>query len=79
MASGAGTPTGTVTFKDGATTLGNGTLNGTNATFATSALTAGGDSITAVYNGDANFSGSTSPALLKGLTPYKIICKAWTP
>src|SRR5205814_1978449 len=36
---GTGTPTGTVTFKDGATTLGTGALNGSGvATFSTSAL-----------------------------------------
>jgi hypothetical protein len=60
------TPTGTVTFKDGATTLGTGTLNGSGiATFPTSALTVIGSphSITAVYGGDSNFNTSTSPAL----------------
>ncbi len=60
---GAGTPTGTVTFKDGASTLGTGTLSGGVATFTTSALTAGSHSITAVYGGDANFTTSTSPVL----------------
>lgn len=60
----AGTPTGTVTFKDGTTTLGSGTLNASGqATFSTSVLSATPHSITAVYGGDANFSGSTSPAL----------------
>jgi len=57
------TPTGTVTFtfKDGATTLSTGTLNGTGqATFATSALAAGRHTITAVYSGDESFGGSTS-------------------
>ncbi|HZR29869.1 MAG TPA: Ig-like domain-containing protein, partial [Terriglobales bacterium] len=63
VATGAGTPTGTVTFKDGATTLGSGAVNGSgHATFATALLAAGGHSITAVYNGDANFTGSTSAA-----------------
>jgi hypothetical protein len=62
--SGSGTPTGTVTFKDGATTLGTGTLNASRqATFTTSSLSAGSHSITAVYGGDSNFTGSTSPAL----------------
>ena len=58
-----GTPTGTVTFQDGATTLGTGTLSGGTATFTTSGLTAGTHSITAVYGGDLNFASSTSPAL----------------
>src|SRR5207244_13360504 len=58
-----GTPTGTVTFQDGASALGTGTLSGGTATFTTSALTAGTHSITAIYGGDANFTGSTSPIL----------------
>ena len=52
--------TGTVTFKDGSTTLGTGTISNGTATFSTSALDAGSHSITAVYGGDANFTGSTS-------------------
>jgi hypothetical protein len=60
---GAGTPSSTVTFKDGATTLGTGTLNGVSgndqATFTTSALTVGSHVITAVYGGDPNDNGST--------------------
>src|SRR5439155_7590842 len=62
VAPGAGSPTGTVTFKDGATTLGTGTLSGGQATFSASSLSAGGHAtITAVYGGDANFNTSTSP------------------
>jgi len=65
-----GTPTGTVTFKDGATTLGTGTLNGSGqATFATSALTSGSHAITAVYGGDTNFNGSTSSTLTQTINP----------
>src|SRR5256886_593828 len=60
-----GTPTGTVTFKDGASALGTGTLSGGAATFITSGLTAGTHSITAVYSGDANFAGGTSPVLMQ--------------
>ena len=61
---GAGTPTGTVTFKDGTTTLGTGTLNGSGvATFSTSTLAVGTHSITAVYGGDTNFTTSTSSAV----------------
>jgi len=59
-----GTPTGTVTFMDGVATLGTGTLDGSGqATLSTSALTLGDHSITAVYGGDTDFSGSTSPVL----------------
>jgi hypothetical protein len=64
VTSSAGTPSGTVTFEDGSTTLGTGTLSsGGTVTYATSALTGGSHSITAVYAGSTNFSGSTSPAL----------------
>jgi subtilisin-like proprotein convertase family protein len=56
---GAGTPTGTITFKDGATTLGTGVVQpNKKATFATSALAAGAHSITAIYGGDSNFKAS---------------------
>jgi hypothetical protein len=56
--------TGTVTFMDGVTTLGSAALNANGvATFSTAALSAGTHSITAAYNGDSSYSGSTSPAL----------------
>jgi hypothetical protein len=68
--SGTGTPTGTVTFLDGTTTLGTGTLNGSGvATFGTSSLTAGSHSITARYQGDSNFTTSTSTALTQVVNP----------
>jgi hypothetical protein len=55
------TPTGTVTFFDGATPIGTSNLNGSGvATLTTSTLAAGSHSITATYNGDASHSGSTS-------------------
>src|SRR5262249_13126352 len=58
------TPTGTVTFKDGATTLATGQLNGrSQATFTTTTLGAGAHSITAVYGGDGTFGTSTSAPL----------------
>jgi len=61
-APGAGTPSGMVTFMDGATTLGSGTLDGSGvATFSDAALGVGSHSITAVYVGDADFTTSTSP------------------
>ena len=59
---GSGVPTGTVTVMDGATALGTGTLNGKGvATFSTSSLALGAHSVTAVYGGDSNNAGSTSP------------------
>ena len=49
-------PTGTVTFKDGTTILGTGTVNSSGqATFSTSALSGGRHTITASYGGDENF------------------------
>ena len=61
---GSGIPTGTVTFKDGATTLGTSTLDGTgHATFTTSTLTVASHSITASYGGSSSFNTSASSAL----------------
>jgi hypothetical protein len=56
------TPTGTVTFFDGATSIGTATLDGSgHATI--SLLTAGTHSITVQYAGDSNFSAATSAAI----------------
>jgi hypothetical protein len=52
--------TGTVTFTNGATVLGTSTVTNGVATLATSTLPAGGDSITATYNGDSNNSTATA-------------------
>ncbi len=61
---GAGSPTGTVTFLDGATSLGTGTLNAAGvASFSTSSLSVATHSITASYGGDTSFNVSTSPVL----------------
>jgi hypothetical protein len=58
------TPTGTVTFMDGTTSLGSSSLNGSGgATLSTSALSAGVNNITAIYSGDSDFSASTSSAM----------------
>ena len=59
-APGAGTPTGTVTFYDGATNLGGVMLSAGSATLSTSALAVGSNLITAVYGGGANFVTSSS-------------------
>ncbi len=59
-----GTPTGTVKFTDGTTTLGTGTLNSSgNASFTTSSLSVGVHSITASYSGDSSFFPGVSDAL----------------
>ncbi len=55
-----GIPSGTVTFTQGATTLGTATLVAGKANFTTTALPSGTDVITATYNGAANFAGSSA-------------------
>jgi hypothetical protein len=57
------TATGTVTFKDGVTTLGTGAITSGKATFSIATLSVGSHSITAPYGGDAAFNGSVSSAL----------------
>ena len=55
---------GNVTFKNEANTLGIGTLNGDGvATFSTNALPVGTHNVTAVYEGNETFAGSTSSNL----------------
>ena len=68
---GTGTPTGTVTFKEGTIVLSTGTLMKGQVLFTTSSLDAGTHTITAVYNGDANFSVSTSTALAQSVNPAR--------
>jgi hypothetical protein len=67
---GTGTPTGTVTFRDGTTVLGAATLSSSGvATFTTSTLPGGTHLITATYNGDNTFSASTSPPVNQAVNP----------
>jgi hypothetical protein len=63
VAASSGSPTGTVSFQDGTTALGTGTVSGGVATFQTQTLARGTHNITATYSGDANFNGSTSSAM----------------
>jgi hypothetical protein len=59
--SGAGTPTGTVIFRDGARVLGTRRLNGKGlASFTSSRLRAGKHLITVIYTGNANYQRSIS-------------------
>jgi streptogramin lyase len=58
-----GTPTGNVDLVDGATIIDTVSLVGNKATFDVSLSPAGSHSLTAVYEGDASFPGSTSAAL----------------
>src|SRR2546429_8080219 len=68
VASGAGTPTGTVTFYDSTTIIGTGTLDDTGqARFTASSLSGGSHTITASYGGDGNFNSSTSSTLTQNV------------
>ena len=63
---GTNTPSGIVDFQDSGVSMGTSMLSdigggAAQATFATSSLTVGSHSISAVYDGDSNFTGSTSP------------------
>jgi hypothetical protein len=68
-APGAGSPTGSITFLDGATVLGATPLSSGSAAFTTSALAAGVHPVTASYPGDGNFLSSVSPALQQVVNP----------
>ncbi len=62
--SGAASPIGTVTFKDGTTVLGTAAVSGVIATLATPGLAMGTHAITATYGGDGNNNaGATSSAI----------------
>lgn len=60
VTSSGGTPTGAVTFYDGATKLGTGTLSSGSATYTTSGLTVGSHTIKAVYGGSSSFESSSA-------------------
>ena len=58
-------PTGTVQFLNGSTVLGSGNVNGSTgkATYATSALPVGANTITAIYSGDSKYQQASAPNL----------------
>jgi arabinan endo-1,5-alpha-L-arabinosidase len=62
-APGPAIPTGTVTFTNGATTLGTASLDSTGvANFTSTLLPSGSNSITATYSGDTNYSSANATA-----------------
>jgi len=63
-----GSPTGTVSFYDGATLLGTSPVNAGVATLATPVLPLGAATLTAVYGGDTNFAASTSSGVGETVT-----------
>jgi hypothetical protein len=72
--SGSGVPTGTVTFYDGTTSLGTGTLSSSgSATYSTSSMAVGSHSITANYGGDTNNASSTSAAISVTVTATPLV------
>jgi hypothetical protein len=66
---GAGTPTGSVTFMDGTTSLGSSSLSSGKATLTLANLAVGSHSITAVYQGSTGYASSTSSALAQTINP----------
>ena len=66
--SASGTPTGTITFYDGVTSLGTASLSGGTATLTVATLTLGGHSLTASYGGATGFAASTSTAVTETIT-----------
>jgi sugar lactone lactonase YvrE len=68
----SGTPTGSVNFMDGSTSLGSATLDNTGyATLTLSTLSAGSHSITTVYAGDTNFTTNTSSVLTQTVQDFQ--------
>lgn len=68
QSSSSGTPTGNVTFFDGATSLGSANLSGSWAQLILASLSLGSHSITAKYNGDSNYTASTSAAVTQSVS-----------
>jgi Bacterial Ig-like domain (group 3)/FG-GAP-like repeat len=77
-----GAATGTATFQDGGSTIATVSLAGNRAAYSTSYQTAGTHAITAIYSGDANNAGSTSPTLLeqiKGFASKTVLTTSGSP
>ena len=68
-APGATTPTGTVTFLDGATALGTSAVDASGVARLVTTLAPGSDSITAIYNGDGGSATSKASALTQAVSP----------
>jgi len=58
-------PAGTVTFYDGANSIGTGTISGTTATLVTKSLISGSHTITAAWLGNSSYAAVTSAAVLQ--------------
>lgn len=60
-------PTGSISFYDGSTLLGSGTISGSAATYTTSALSIGNHNITASWPGNSQYDPVTSSAILQAV------------
>lgn len=65
-------PTGTVTFYDGSTQIGTGSVNNGSATFTTTSLSSQLHSITAIYSGDSSYGPATSNALSEQVVDFSL-------
>jgi hypothetical protein len=72
VSSPAGTPTGTVTFLDGTTPIGQGTLSAGVATLSIASLTVGTHTITVTSSGDTNFVAATSNGLTQLVLDFSL-------
>jgi sugar lactone lactonase YvrE len=72
---------GNVTFFDGTNSPGSGTITGTTANYTSSALAVGTHSVTAIYVGDGNYSGSVSglTQVVTQATPTVTLATSGTP
>lgn len=68
----ATTPTGSVTFYDGTTAIGTGSVAGGKATLSTSVLPLGNHTINAVYSGDINYKSVTSASLTENIEDFAL-------
>jgi sugar lactone lactonase YvrE len=75
---GMGTPTGSVSFYDGATLIGSSSLTAGSASIAP-VLIAGTHTITAVYAGDTSFTGSTSAVLSQVVLDFNFTLSTTSP
>lgn len=69
VAPGAGTPDGTVQFRDGATAIGSAAVSGGIAWIAVNGLAPGTHTLTADYGGGSNFSGGVSALVTLTIRP----------
>jgi hypothetical protein len=68
VAPGAGTPTGTIEFRDGSTRLGTVMLTNGTASLTTNGFSATSHAISAIYSGNGNVAGSAQPLTQSVLT-----------